>query len=144
MKIPDSVKNCLNSAKGQRRLIFATASPNGVPNAVPIGLLWFNDDETIILMDNYFLKTKANLEKNPRAALTCWEMEEKDGKPALKDGFQLKGSIKTESSGSLYEKIKADAKAINPNYPARAIVLFKVEEIYYVKGGPTAGKPFQA
>jgi len=144
MKIPDVVKNCLNGAKAQRRLSLSTASSDGIPNAVPIGLLWFKDDETVVLMDNFFLKTKANLESNPRIALTGWEMEEKEGKVALKDGYQLKGSVKFESSGPLYEKIKAEAKAINANYPAKAILLMKVEEIYYVKSGPTAGKKFQA
>lgn len=143
MKIPENVKDCLNKALKARRLVVSTASKAGVPNAVPIGILKFHDDETLIVIDNYFLKTRENLSKNPWVAITCWDMEEKDGKLITKDGFQLKGKAKIEDSGPLYEKIRADVKAANANLPAKAIVLVKVEEIYEVKSGPNAGKKVQ-
>jgi predicted pyridoxine 5'-phosphate oxidase superfamily flavin-nucleotide-binding protein len=143
MKIPENVKDCLNRSLKARRLVLGTASKAGVPNAVPIGILKFHDDETLIIVDNFFLKTRENLNKNPWAAITCWDMEEKDGKLIPKDGFQLKGKVKIEDSGPLYEKVRADVKAINANLPAKAIVLVKVEEIYDVKSGPNAGKKLQ-
>ncbi|MGA2573407.1 MAG: pyridoxamine 5'-phosphate oxidase family protein [Candidatus Methanomethylicaceae archaeon] len=143
MKIPENVKDCLNKSLKERRLVLGTTSKAGVPNAVPIGILKFHDDETLIVIDNYFLKTRENLNKNPLATITCWNMEEKDGKLIPKDGFQLKGKAKIEDSGPLYDKIKAEVKASNANLPAKAIVLVKVEEIYDVKSGPNAGKKVQ-
>ena len=140
MKIPDNVKDSLNQSLKTRRVVVGTASKAGIPNAVPIGILKFLDDETLIVVDNYFLKTRENLDQNPRVTITCWNMEEKDGKLITKDGFQLKGKVKLEEKGALYEKIKADVKAINPNLPAKAIALVKVEEIYDIKSGPNAGK----
>jgi predicted pyridoxine 5'-phosphate oxidase superfamily flavin-nucleotide-binding protein len=143
MKIPENVKDCLNKSLKARRLVVSTASKAGVPNAVPIGIMKFHDDETLIVVDNYFLKTRENINRNPWVAITCWDMEEKDGKLITKDGFQLKGKVKIEDNGPLYEKIRAEVKAINANLPAKAIVLVKVEEIYDVKSGPNAGKKVQ-
>ena len=140
MRVPETVKDCLNrSAKG-RRLVLGTASKDGTPNVVPVGSVRFTDDETVVLVDNYFLKTRENLAQNPTVALTCWDLEEKDGKMVTRDGYQLKGKVRVEDKGPLYEKIKAEAKGINPNSPVKAIVLMKVEEIFDVKSGPSAGK----
>jgi predicted pyridoxine 5'-phosphate oxidase superfamily flavin-nucleotide-binding protein len=143
MKIPENVKDCLIKSLKARRLVVSTASKAGVPNAVPIGIMKFHDDETLIVVDNYFLKTRENLNRNPWAAITCWDMEEKDGKLITKDGFQLKGKVKIEDNGPLFDKIRAEVKSINANLPAKAIVLVKVEEIYDVKSGPNAGKKVQ-
>jgi hypothetical protein len=143
MKIPENVKECLNKSLKGRRLVLGTASKSGIPNTVPIGIMKFHDDETLIIVDNYFLKTRENLNKNPWAAITCWDMEEKDGKLTTKDGFQLKGKVKIEDNGPLYEKVRAEVKAMNANLPAKAIALVKVEEIYEVKSGPNAGKKLQ-
>jgi predicted pyridoxine 5'-phosphate oxidase superfamily flavin-nucleotide-binding protein len=140
MRIHDNVKDCIDrSAKG-RRLVLGTASKDGTPNAVPVGFVRFADDETIVLVDNYFLKTRENLNQNPTIALTCWDLEEKDGKTVTRDGYQLKGKVRVEDTGPLYERIKAEAKGINPNFPTRAIVLMKVNEVFEVKSGPNAGK----
>lgn len=142
MKIPDNVRECLGNSAKARRLVVGTSSKDGIPNTVPMGILRFHDDgETLILVDNYLLKTRQNLEGNPWAAVTCWDMEEKEGKLVTKTGFQLKGKVKIEDKGPLYEKIKADVKAINPANPVRALVLLKVMEIFDVKAGPNAGKP---
>jgi hypothetical protein len=140
MTIPEAVKDCITRAAKGRRLVLGTASKDGTPNAVPVGIVRFPDDETIALVDNYFLKTRANLSENPSIALTCWDLEEKDGKLAVRDGYQLKGSVRVEEAGPLYERIKAEVQAANPHHPARAIVLMKVEEIFDVKGGAGAGQ----
>lgn len=141
MKIPENVRESLNGSLKARRLVLGTSSKDGIPNTVPIGIMRYHEDgETLILVDNYFLKTRQNLEGNPWAAVTCWDMEEKEGKLVTKSGFQLKGKARIEDKGPLYEKIKAEVKAINPAFPAKALVLLKVQEIYDVKSGPNAGK----
>ena len=140
MRIPETVKDCLTRAAKGKRLVLGTASKDGTPNAVPVGSVRFADDETIVLVDNYFLKTKENLTHNTKIALTCWDLEEKDGKMGNRDGYQLKGSAQVEDKGPLYERIKAEARAFNPNSPVKAIVVMKVEEIFEVKSGPKAGQ----
>lgn len=140
MKVPENVKEAFAKALKYRRAVLGTASKGGIPNAVPIGVGRFLDDETLVLVDNYFLKTRKNLEENPFAAVTYWVTEEKDGKMVTNEGYQLKGKVEIQEKGELYEKIKAETKAIRADFPVKAIALLKVEEIYDVKAGPTAGK----
>lgn len=52
---------------GMKIFPFATASKNGDPNVVPIGFCKLQEDEeTIWIADNYFYKTRKNLDENPR------------------------------------------------------------------------------
>ncbi len=53
-------------------VIFATASRECIPNAVPIGAKKVIDNETILISDQYFGKTLKNIKENPYAALTFW------------------------------------------------------------------------
>lgn len=140
MQIPAHVKDCLTrSAKG-RRLVLGTATTDGTPNVAPVGFIRFPDDETVLLVDNYFLKTRENLGRNPTAALTGWDLEEKEGKLATRDAYQLKGRVRLEASGPLYESVKAELKGINPKFPVKAVALLTVEAIFEVKSGPDAGR----
>lgn len=140
MKVPENIRAAFAKALKYRRAVVGTASKGGIPNAVPIGVGRFVDDETLCLVDNYFLKTRKNLEENPHAAVTFWVSEEKEGKIVTNEGYQLKGKVEIQASGELYEKIKAETKAIRADFPVKAIALLKVEEIYDVRAGPTAGK----
>jgi len=67
-------------------------------------------------------------------------MEEKDGVLVTRSAFQLKGTVRIEDSGPIYEKIRTEVKAMRPELPARAIVLAKIEEIFDVKASPNAGR----
>ena len=51
-----------------RTVVLSTATPDGTPNAVPIGAKKILDDETILISDQFFNKTLANLKANPIAA----------------------------------------------------------------------------
>ncbi|MBC7121048.1 MAG: pyridoxamine 5'-phosphate oxidase family protein [Candidatus Methanosuratus sp.] len=140
MKVPENIREAYSKALKYRRAVVGTASRDGVPNAVPIGVGRFVDEERLALVDNYFQKTRKNLEENPYAAVTFWVSEEKEGKIVTNEGYQLKGRVEIQETGELYERIKAETKAIRADFPVKAIVLLRVEEIYDVKAGPTAGK----
>ncbi|MDI9644890.1 MAG: pyridoxamine 5'-phosphate oxidase family protein [Candidatus Verstraetearchaeota archaeon] len=140
MRVPENIRAAYEKALKQRRVVIATASKDGTPNVVPLGVGRFLDEGTLVVIDNYFLKTRKNLEENGRVAISFWVIEEKDGKPVTVEGYQLKGNARIQSSGDLYEKVKAETKAIRADFPVKAIVLVEVEEIYDVKAGPNAGK----
>ncbi|MEM4405812.1 MAG: pyridoxamine 5'-phosphate oxidase family protein [Candidatus Methanomethylicaceae archaeon] len=141
MRIPQHVKETLEAAQKERRLVVATSSKSAVPNAAPIGILKIVNDETLLIVDNYFLKTRQNLEENPHVSISAWHMEEKEGSLSTKAAYQLKGRAKIVSSGELYERVRTEIKSKRPELPVKAIVLIKVEEIYDSKSGPNAGKP---
>ena len=121
--------------KGQRIFAFATASKDGVPNVVPVGMLFVAEDDSIWLVDNFLNKTLANLKENPRASFYIWY-------PDCGESYQVKCSAEVLSSGPDYEKAKAFAHSIKETYPAKNLVRLTVEDVYYVTPGDHAGKKF--
>jgi predicted pyridoxine 5'-phosphate oxidase superfamily flavin-nucleotide-binding protein len=85
------------------------------------------------MIDNFLNKTRKNLEENPFATITFWN-------PETLEGYQVKGTVETKSTGDLYEQIKSEIHAKRPDLPVKAIVILKVEEIYNIKPGSEAGK----
>ncbi len=115
--------------------ILSTATGDGTPNAVPVGAKKIIDDETVLISDQFFNKTLANLKANPKAAVTFWEGHE---------GYQLKGTVTIETSGSRFDQTAKwiedlSAKAGFP-LKSKGAVILRIEEIYGVAPGPGAGK----
>ena len=77
-------------------LPFATATPDGIPNVVPVKYVWVAASDTLWIADNYFDKTLANLRANPQAALYVWSAD-----PKL--CVQIKGDITLHNEGTDYE-----------------------------------------
>jgi len=116
-------------------VVLATATRDGIPNAVPVGAKKIIDDETILLSDQFFNKTLDNMKKNPKVSVTFWEGHE---------GYQLKGTIVIETSGKSYEETAKWIEDLGnaAGFPLRSkgIVILKIEEIYGVTPGAGAGK----
>jgi predicted pyridoxine 5'-phosphate oxidase superfamily flavin-nucleotide-binding protein len=53
-----------------RNVVLSTATGDGTPNAVPIGAKKIIDAETILISDQYFNKTLANMKANSRVSIT--------------------------------------------------------------------------
>ena len=130
-KMTDRMKELFTKAPA---VVLATATADGTPNAVPVGAKNIIDDETILMSDQFFNKSLANLKANPKVSVMFWEGHE---------GYQLKGTITIETSGPLYEQT---AKMIEEmgnkaGFPlkSKGIVLLKIDEIYGVAPGPGAG-----
>jgi len=116
-------------------VVLSTATGDGIPNAVPINAKKILDAETIIISDQFFSKTLANMKANPRVSIMYWQGLE---------GYQLKGNVKIVTSGPIYEEVarSIDDYAARTKMPlkSKGAVIFKVEEIYSVAPGPDAGK----
>ncbi len=110
----------------------ATATVDGTPNVVPIGIVELVSDDTIWLTDNFMNKTLSNLRVNPKIALYVWG-------PEIKGCFQIKGVAAIKSSGKEYDEMKAKINQKNPALPARSLVIVKITEVFECKPGPTAG-----
>jgi uncharacterized protein len=116
-------------------VVFTTATPDGTPNAVPVGAKKILDSETVLISDQFFNKTSANMKSNPKAAITYWEGYE---------GYQLKGTVTIETTGKRFEETAKWIEEISARagFPlkSKGAVIFKIEEIYGVAPGPGAGK----
>ena len=115
--------------------ILATATGDGAPNAVPVGAKKIIDDETILISDQFFNKTLANLKANPKVAVSFWEGYE---------GYQIKGTATIETSGKRYEETAAwiedmGNKAGMPLKSKGAVIII-IDDIFGLAPGPGAGK----
>ena len=112
----------------------ATATREGLPNVTPKGTVKVLDDQHMIFADLFSLKTRHNLEQNPKVAVTVID-------PSTHKGFQIKGTAELISSGPLYEKMAAELKAASATLPApKYLVMISVESVYDQSVGPDAGK----
>ena len=131
MRIPTDIQEVMNE---DRAFVFATASKSAIPNINVIGIKQIEDDETVLLADNYFDKTLANLKVNSEAAMLTKNAEKKLW-------YQLKGTCQYINEGPRYEKFKEWVKSKRETFPAKGMVIFKVKQIYNTSAGPDAGKP---
>jgi len=127
VKMPTEVKEALLK---QKPIPIATATKDGTPNVIFIGLMKILDDETLLLADNFFLKTAANLSEN---SVLCYDTD-------TKKSYQIKGSAKVYRSGPQFDEMRKWVHGVNPKLPAKAAVVVKVEAVYDAMWGPSAGK----
>ena len=118
----------------QKPIVLATATKDGIPNVVPVGMKKIIDDETILISDQYLNKTRKNIEANPRVAITVWDEIE---------GYQIKGTVTIETSGPLFEEtarwVKERGKSLNRPLKSKGALILKITEIYSVSPGQNAG-----
>ncbi|MDD1683770.1 MAG: pyridoxamine 5'-phosphate oxidase family protein [Methanoregula sp.] len=58
------------SLQGTKLAFLATSSKKGIPNAVPIAAFRLLDDGRMLISDQFFNKTLANMKENPEIALS--------------------------------------------------------------------------
>ena len=112
----------------------ATASPDGVPNTTPKGTVRIIDDEHVVFADLFSLKTRDNLQKNPKVAVTVVDLEKHKG-------YQFKGTAKLVDSGPVFDQVveqlkKAPMQLPHPKY----VVIITVDSIFDQSVGPKAGQ----
>ena len=130
VKMPPEVQEVINK---QKPVPVATADSNGKPNVIFVTFLRIVDDETIQIADNFFNKTRANLNENPQISIVGYDSE-------TKRSFQVKGRVDIMTEGPVYEDVKAWVHARSKAMPMMSAVVMHVEEIYNAMYGSDAGK----
>lgn len=110
----------------------ATASSSGLPNVVPIKLVFIENDNELWLVDNFMTKTLKNLQQNPAAALNILVPDEKIS-------YQIKGHTRIETEGKNYNRMKKKVLEANPDHPAKSLVIMHITEIFDCWPGSTIG-----
>jgi predicted pyridoxine 5'-phosphate oxidase superfamily flavin-nucleotide-binding protein len=131
VKLTEEIKADL---KKVRILPLSTSTTYGEPNVVPMGMFVLQEEgNSIWFIDNFMQKTLRNLKSNPVASFYIWS-------PETSGAWQVKGTVKVETSGADYEKAKAIANSMRAGSPAKSLIKMKITRVYSVKPGPTAGK----
>lgn len=112
----------------------ATASPDGMPNTTPKGTVQVIDDGHIVFADLFSLKTRENLQKNPKVAVTVVDLEKYRG-------YQFKGSAQLVDSGPLFDQMVEQLKKAPKQLPhPKYVVVITVDSVFDQSVGPKAGQ----
>ncbi len=115
-QLPEIVKTALASLKAP--IVFTTVDAQGIPNSVYCMLSKVEDD-SVVVCDNYFVKTRANIMNGSTGAVLLLT-------PAMK-AYQIKGTLDYLTSGPLYEEVR---DSVDPKHPRVAAVVLHVDEVY--------------
>ncbi|MCF6175564.1 MAG: pyridoxamine 5'-phosphate oxidase family protein [Victivallaceae bacterium] len=116
-KLPEVVSEAWDNRAGA--VVLTTVSSDGIANSIYATCVSKYDDETLIVADNYFDKTKQNIIDGSKGVILFITGDNK--------AYQIKGSIEYCTSGLIYD----DMKAWNdPKHPGHAAVAIKVEAVY--------------
>jgi hypothetical protein len=117
----------------KERAYVATATTDGVPNVVPIGFIKPLDNKTVLIADSYMVKSRANLEANPKISFVVQD--------AARYPYQFKGKVKIFKEGEHYDEVVNWVKEVNPLAPKpKAAIVINITEIYSVKVGDSGKK----
>jgi predicted pyridoxine 5'-phosphate oxidase superfamily flavin-nucleotide-binding protein len=111
----------------------ATSTTDGEPNVTPKGTMQVLDDQYVVFGDLFSLKTRRNLEQNPRVAVTVID-------PGTAKGYQIKGTAELLTSGPLFDKLAAQIKDKGIGALLHYAVKIRAEAVYDQSAGPEAGK----
>ncbi len=115
--LPEKVSQAWENRKGP--IILSTVNGDGIPNAIFASCVSKFSEDTIVVANNYFSKTKENILAGSKASILFITEEGKS--------YQLKGYIEYHKEGIIFE----DMKKWNPKkHPGHAAAALKVEEAY--------------
>ncbi|MBN2334147.1 pyridoxamine 5'-phosphate oxidase family protein [Candidatus Bathyarchaeota archaeon] len=127
VKVPENIKEAFTA---QRVIPMATVNGDGVPNVIYVGMWWWEDDETLGIVNNFLRKTLANINGNGWVCFVCYG---KNG------SYQIKCKAEEVTEGLLYDKARKIATDREKPLPGRSAVVCKVIELYQGTGGKGAG-----
>lgn len=99
--------------------VFATVDARGKPNAIYVGEIWLEPLEGFLVADNYFHKTRANIQHGTKGAILFLTKERKS--------FQAKGGITYRTEGHLFEVMRSRR---DPKHPGVGVAVLRIEEAY--------------
>ena len=100
-------------------VVFTTVDTNGIANSIYASCVSKYDEETFVVADNYFDKTKQNILSGSKGVLLFITEDNK--------AYQIKGSLQYCTEGAIFDNMKT----WNPEkHPGHAAAALKVEEVY--------------
>ncbi|MDX9864360.1 MAG: pyridoxamine 5'-phosphate oxidase family protein [Anaerolineaceae bacterium] len=115
--LPEQVRQAWEDREGP--IVLTTVDAEGKPNAIYATCVSRFSEDTIVVADNYFSKTQANILTGSKGSLLFIT---KAGK-----SFQIKGSIVYHQEGPVFDDMKQWNPAKHPGHAAAALT---AEEVY--------------
>jgi hypothetical protein len=115
-QLPEVVSEAWEAREGP--IVLTTVNEEGIPNAIYASCVRKYDKSHIVVADNYFHKTQANLKAGSPASLLFITDKGK--------AYQIKGSVIYDTEGAYYQNMKE----WNGERPGHAAAVLNVEEVY--------------
>lgn len=128
--VPARARNLMSTGKV---MALATATAGGEPNVAPMQQCWWSADDTLIIGDFFMKQTRENIQENGRASFTVWENDPREG-------YKFTGSARYLTSGPEYDLANREMHKKMPDRNFKGVVVIRVERVYDIKSGPTAGQ----
>ena len=119
-KLTDEVKTAIQKTNP---VCIATSDKNGMPNIVYITYLKVYDDQTIVIADNKFDKTRKNLDLNPVLSFVVLDAE-------TKKSYQIKGRVECFTEGPKFKEITEWVHVKHPHLSPKGAFFLSVDELY--------------
>ena len=115
--LPQVVKEAWEDREGP--VVLATMDADGVPNIIYASCVGAFGEDRLVVADNYFDKTRKNLQAGSKGALLFITKDRK--------AYQVKGTLEYHTEGEIFD----DMKTWNPTqHPGHAAAAICVEEVY--------------
>ena len=101
----------------------ATASSKGVPNIVYVTYIKALDGNTLVVADNKFEKTRANLNENPRLSVVVLDKD-------TKKSYQIKCTAECVTEGKRFTDVVDWVHVKHPQLEPRAAFYLAVDQVY--------------
>lgn len=130
-QMSQEVKEVFDSVK---EVVFATATEDAQPNACIVGMKKIIDDETLYLSDQFFKKTLANVQANPKVSVVFYSGH---------DAYQIHGTARYVNEGPDFEDqavwVNAAFEKMGLPIKTKGGVYVHVDEVYSSSAGANAG-----
>lgn len=115
--LPEAVSKAWENREGA--IVLSTVDAEGQPNAIYATCVRKISEDALVVADNFFNKTRANILSGSKGSILFITKEGKS--------YQVKGRIEYHTDGAVFN----DMKQWNPSdLPGRAAAVLQVEHVY--------------
>ncbi len=115
--LPEEVRRAWLERQGPA--VFSTVDPSGMPNSIYVNCVNIYNGSTLVVADNYFCKTRANILAGSPGSLLFITGDNKS--------YQVKGRIEYHTGGAIFDDMK---RWNQPQRPGHATAALAVEQVY--------------
>ena len=115
--LPEVVKTAWDNREGA--IILTTVDEKGTPNSIYATCVKRTADDKVVVADNYFSKTRANILGGSPGSILFITAEGK--------AYQVKGSLTYCKEGAVFDDMK---EWLDPKFPGVAATILTVEQVY--------------
>lgn len=117
MQLPAEVLAAWRDREGP--LVLTTVDVDGTPNSIYAGIAARTLDGRLAVTDNYFDKTKSNIDARTKACLLFITKSRKS--------YQIKGTIDYHAGGPIFEEMLSWS---DPKHPRKGVAVMNPEAVY--------------